>query len=97
MSLNKVYVADYLGVIPYEPALKQQQILVQARAEGKIPDVLLLLQHPPVFTTGRFRGEEDIAVSADVLTQEGIAVIHSSRGGRTSKKMASVCVNILRN
>jgi len=81
MSLNKVYVADYLGVIPYEPALKQQQILVQARAEGKIPDVLLLLQHPPVFTTGRFRGEEDIAVSADVLTQEGIAVIHSSRGG----------------
>jgi len=81
MSLNKVYVADYLGVVPYESALKRQQILVQARAEGKIPDVLLLLQHPPVFTIGRFRGEEDLVVSADVLTQEGIAVIHSSRGG----------------
>jgi len=81
MSLNKVYVADYLGVVPYESALKRQQILVQARAEGKIPDVLLLLQHPPVFTIGRFRGEEDLVVSSEALTQQGIAVIHSSRGG----------------
>lgn len=81
MSLNKVYVADYLGVIPYEPTLKLQKILVQARAEGKIPDVLLLLQHPPVFTTGRFRGEKDIVVSSNALTQEEIAIIPSNRGG----------------
>ena len=81
LSSSKVYVADYLGVIPYELALKLQQIWVQARAEGKIPDVLLLLQHPPVFTTGRFRGEEDIIVSAETLTQWGIAVFHSNRGG----------------
>ena len=81
MPLNKVYVADYLGIVPYEPALKLQQILVSARAEGKIPDVLLLLQHPPVFTTGRFRGEKDIVVSTDMLTQKEIAVIPSNRGG----------------
>ena len=78
---NKVYVADYLGVIPYELALERQQILVQARAEGKIPDTVLLLQHPPVFTTGRFRGAEDIIASAEVLAQEGIAVFSSNRGG----------------
>lgn len=80
-SNNRVYVADYLGVVPYELALKRQQILVQARAEGKIPDVVLLLQHPPVFTTGRFRGEEDITASAETLVQEGIDVFSSNRGG----------------
>ncbi len=70
LSSKKVYIADYLGVMPYELALKRQQGLVQARAEGIIPDVLLLLQHPPVFTIGRFRGEEDIIVSPETLTRE---------------------------
>ena len=80
-SSKKVYVADYLGVIPYELALKLQQRLMQARAEGKISDVLLLLQHPPVLTIGRFRGEKDIIVPPEVLTQKGIAVFHTNRGG----------------
>jgi lipoate-protein ligase B len=77
----KVYVADYLGTVPYEPALRLQQRLMQARLEDVIPDVLLLLQHPPVFTIGRFRGEEDINASQEMLTQEGIAVSHTNRGG----------------
>jgi len=78
---EKVYLADYLGVIPYEPALKLQQRLVQTRAEGKIPDVLLLLQHPPVLTIGRFRGEEDIILPRETLEQKGIDVFHTNRGG----------------
>lgn len=81
MSSMKVYVADYLGTVPYEPALRLQQRLMQARLEDVIPDVLLLLQHPPVFTIGRFRGEEDINASQEMLTQEGIAVSHTNRGG----------------
>ena len=81
MSFKKVYVADYLGVIPYERALKLQQGLTQARAKGAIPDVLLLLQHPPVFTIGRFRGEEDIIVPPATLTQKGAAVFYTNRGG----------------
>ena len=54
---------------------------MQARLDGVIPDVLLLLQHPPVFTIGRFRGEEDINVSQEMLAQEGIVVSHTNRGG----------------
>ncbi len=81
MSSEKVYIADYLGETPYGLALKRQQGLMQARAEGSIPDVVLLLQHPPVFTIGRFRGEEDIIVPPETLTQEGIAVFHTNRGG----------------
>jgi len=80
-SFGKRYTAAYLGVIPYECALKLQQKLMQARAEGRIPDVILLLQHPPVFTIGRFRGEKDIIVPLEKLQQEGIAVFHTNRGG----------------
>jgi lipoate-protein ligase B len=81
LSSRKVYLADYLGIIPYEHALKLQQRLTQARAEGSIPDVVLLLQHPPVFTIGRFRGEEDIIVPPEVLAQQEIAIFHTNRGG----------------
>jgi len=81
LSAKEVCVAGYLGVMPYDLALKRQQELMQARAEGTIPDVLLLLQHPPVFTIGRFRGEDDIIISLETLAQEGITVFHTNRGG----------------
>jgi len=54
---------------------------MHARADGRIDDVLLLLQHPPVFTIGRFRGEEDITVPPETLARERIAVFHTNRGG----------------
>ena len=78
---NKLCNAVYLGIFPYGLSLKLQERLVQARAEGNIPDTLLLLQHPPVLTIGRFRGGEDIIVPPEVLTQEGIDVFHTNRGG----------------
>jgi len=78
---KKVYDAAYLGLMPYELALKLQRRLAKARAQGSVPDVLLLLQHPPVFTIGRFRGEEDIIISLEKLQQEGMAVFHTNRGG----------------
>ena len=81
MPFKKVYSAGYLGIVPYELALKLQQRLMQARVESNIPDTLLLLQHPPVFTIGRFRGERDLIVSPETLVQEGIAVFHTNRGG----------------
>jgi len=80
-TLKKTCIAPYLGVVPYERALKLQQELMQARADGRIGDVLLLVQHPPVFTIGRFRGEEDITVPPETLARERIAVFHTDRGG----------------
>lgn len=81
---RKIYAADYLGLVPYELALKWQEALVQARAEGIVPDCLLLLQHPPVLTVGRFRGEEDIMAPPEALAERGIAVFHTNRGGGTT-------------
>jgi lipoate-protein ligase B len=80
-TFKKACVAPYLGVVRYEVALKLQQELKQARTEGKIGDVLLLLQHPSVFTVGRFRGGEDMIVPPETLAREGIAVFHTNRGG----------------
>ena len=81
MSSRKIYIADYLGIMSYEVALEQQQRLVRARAEDAIPDAIMLLQHPPVFTVGRFRGAEDIIVPSELLEQQGISVFQTSRGG----------------
>jgi lipoate-protein ligase B len=80
-TLNRTCIAHYPGIVPYEVALKLQQRLMQARAEGKVGDVLLLLQHPPVLTMGRFRGGEDIIVPPETLARDGIAVFHTNRGG----------------
>lgn len=71
----------YLGTVPYELALGLQERLRQARAEGEVPDILLLLQHPPIFTRGRFRGQDDLLVPRDVLAREGLAVFQTDRGG----------------
>ncbi|MFC1903956.1 lipoyl(octanoyl) transferase LipB [Chloroflexota bacterium] len=80
-SNKRIYAADYLGVVPYESALKLQRELEQARDGDKIPDVLLLLQHPPVFTIGRFRGRENLIIPQEKLQREGIAVFETNRGG----------------
>lgn len=42
------------GVIPYSQAWSWQQVLVQERRQDpNFPDVLLLLEHPPVYTLGQ--------------------------------------------
>ena len=78
---EKVCLAVRLRLVPYADALKMQEELVRARTEGKIGDVLLILQHPAVVTVGRFRGDEDVLVFPEVLSREGIELFHTSRGG----------------
>jgi len=80
MSNARLCFSYNLGTIRYQYALQIQRRLVEIVSQG-VFDVLLLLQHPPVFTIGRFRGEEDIIVPPETLTQERIAVFHTNRGG----------------
>jgi lipoate-protein ligase B len=63
----------HLGVVEYGEALALQERIRQARQEGSLPDVLLTLEHPPVYTRGR-RSEP----MADV---HGIDVVETDRGG----------------
>lgn len=70
-----------LDIVEYGKALRLQDELVKARLVNDIPDVILFLQHPPVLTIGASGGEQNITVSKDVLTKEGITTFHTDRGG----------------
>ena len=66
----------------YTKAWDLQNNLVGARKDGVIDkDIVLLLEHPPVFTLGRRGGLENLTVSEDFLNKAGIQVIHVERGG----------------
>jgi lipoyl(octanoyl) transferase len=72
-----------LGVVPYREALALQRTLVEERRSNRVPDTLLLLQHPPVITLG-VRGDggrSHIVASPDRLTELGVEVSETGRGG----------------
>ncbi|HXD75806.1 MAG TPA: lipoyl(octanoyl) transferase LipB [Vicinamibacterales bacterium] len=72
-----------LGVTPYAEALALQRQLVEDRREGRVGDVLLLVEHPHVLTLG-VRGDggrSHILASPDVLTERGVDVHETGRGG----------------
>jgi len=70
-----------LGLVDYHKGLLLQERLLDSRKSGAIPDVLLLFQHPSVFTMGRSGIVENIIVSEETLVKEGIPVFHTNRGG----------------
>jgi lipoyl(octanoyl) transferase len=72
-----------LGVVGYEDGLALQCALVEDRKAGRIPDVLLLLQHPAVITLGvkGDGGRANIVASEARLAELGIAVHETGRGG----------------
>ena len=66
----------------YREAWDLQHSLVAARKDGIIDrDIVLFLEHHPVFTLGRRGGLDGLMVSESFLEKEGIAVIHVERGG----------------
>lgn len=70
-----------LGLLNYTEAYELQKRLRSQRAGGKIPDTLLLLEHPPTFTIGKSGRLENILVPEETLAQEGISVFFIDRGG----------------
>lgn len=72
---------SYLGLIGYREAYDLQLELVRRRVEGEITDTLLLLEHPPTITIGRFGRPENVLASESRLETEGISLISSDRGG----------------
>ncbi len=68
--------------MPYEEAWDLQTRLVEARKSGVLStDVVLFLEHPPVFTLGRRGGRENLLVSESFLERSGVPVVHVERGG----------------
>jgi len=66
---------------PYARAWALQRDLVRARQAGAIPDVLVLLEHPPVVTFGRSGKTQHLLVPPDTLRARGIDLFEVERGG----------------
>ncbi|MCD0481733.1 lipoyl(octanoyl) transferase LipB [Streptacidiphilus sp. ASG 303] len=62
------------GMVPYEEAWEEQRRLHALRVADEIPDTVLLLEHPPVFTAGRRTNPEDYPL-------DGTPVVQVDRGG----------------
>lgn len=76
--------ARWLGRVAYRDAWEIQHRLAAARAEGRIPDQLLLLEHPPVLTLGRHADESHVIAPPDDLARRGVEVIRVERGGEVT-------------
>ena len=73
-----------LGVIDYHAAYRLQRRLRERVADGSLPDLLLLLEHPPVYTLGRRGRQADILASPRELAALGAQVIPTDRGGEAT-------------
>jgi lipoyl(octanoyl) transferase len=72
-----------LGTVSYGDALELQRTLVEERRTGRIPDTLLLVEHPHVLTLG-VRGDggrSHILATAEALAARGVEVHETGRGG----------------
>jgi lipoyl(octanoyl) transferase len=72
---------EQLGLVDYASALELQRETVALRKAGAIPDTLLLLEHPHVYTLGRNARCENLLVSEEELAARGAQVFRTDRGG----------------
>ncbi len=71
----------HLGMVEYGEALALQERVRAARQEEELPDVLLTLEHPPVYTRGRRSRGDELPMGEDWYRAQGIDVVETDRGG----------------
>jgi lipoate-protein ligase B len=70
-----------LGLCPYGKAWEIQKQLHSERLTGKIPDTLILVEHPHVYTLGKNADARHLIASQEFLKSRGIEVFQVDRGG----------------
>jgi len=70
-----------LDLVPYREAWELQQQLVDGRQRGSLPDTVVMLEHPPVYTLGRRASDDNVLLDAEQLALAGIDVVAVDRGG----------------
>jgi lipoate-protein ligase B len=73
-----------LGTVPYRDGVALQEALRARRQAGELPDLLLVLEHPPVYTKGRRTEPGDLPMGEDWYRAQGIDVCETDRGGRVT-------------
>jgi lipoyl(octanoyl) transferase len=72
------------GLVPYPEAWALQKRIEGLRQAGAVPDVLLLLEHPPVYTRGRRTDAAELPMDEEWYRARGIDICDSDRGGRVT-------------
>ena len=74
----------HLGTIPYLDAVTLQEQIRARRQTEDLPDTLLLLEHPPVYTHGRRSAADELPFDEDFYRAKGIDLVATDRGGRVT-------------
>ena len=69
------------GIVPYREAFDFQLALVKQIHEKDLRGIILLLQHPPVITTGSSGGMDNLLTPENALLDLGIELVPANRGG----------------
>jgi lipoyl(octanoyl) transferase len=80
---DELWVAN-LGTVEYREAYAMQERVRARRQAGEVPDVLLLVEHPPVYTRGRRTGPGELPMGEDWYRSQGIDVVDVDRGGKVT-------------
>ena len=72
---------SHLGLVPYQQAWNLQRELVEQRREGARGDLLLLLEHPAVYTLGKQTDRAHLRYDDATRQRHGIDLVEVDRGG----------------
>jgi lipoyl(octanoyl) transferase len=72
----------HLPTIDYHEALALQERVRAARQADEVPDVMLMLEHWPVYTRGRRSGAGELPMGEDWYRAQGIQIVDTDRGGK---------------
>ncbi len=78
---RRIWSIEPEGPVPYEVANEAMHDLARRRLDDRVPDSLILLEHPPVFTAGRRAKPEHLVWSEREAAAHGAEVHHIDRGG----------------
>jgi lipoyl(octanoyl) transferase len=74
----------HLGTVDYRDGLALQERVRAARQQDRVPDVLLTLEHWPVYTRGRRSVPGELPMGEDWYRMQGIEVVQTDRGGKVT-------------
>lgn len=74
----------WLGSVPYAEALDLQHRLRQVRIDDQVGDLLLLLEHPSVYTRGRRSTSDELPMGNEWYAERGIEIVDVRRGGKVT-------------
>jgi lipoyl(octanoyl) transferase len=83
MPAPELLVCD-LGLVEYRDGLALQERLRASRQVDEHGDLLLLLEHPPVYTRGRRSQPGELPMGEAWYVSQGIDVVETDRGGRVT-------------